>query len=150
MQCDSCEIKNLIYRYADAIDRGDLDGVAAMFEHGKIVAMDASGGQADVVGAQAVGAMYRAFTRLYEDDGSPHTLHMTSNVIVSVVEDGATATASSYAVVFQAVSDLPLQPIIGVRYRDCFDRSDQGWRFSERNIESHLLGDLSKHLLQAI
>jgi hypothetical protein len=150
MSCDSCEIKNLIYQYADHIDRGDLDEVAAMFALGKIVAAGADGRETDVVGAQAVGAMYRVFTRLYEDDGTPHTLHMTTNVVVNVDAAGVSASARSYAVVFQCVDDLPLQPIIGVRYHDRFEKSEQGWYFSERKIDSHLFGDLSKHLLQSV
>jgi hypothetical protein len=75
--------------------------------------------------------------------------------MVDVAADGATATAQSYAVVFQAVDDFPLQPIIGVRYYDTFAndtlaKSAGGWRFTERKIESHLFGDLSRHLLQPV
>jgi len=150
MQCDSCDIKNLIYQYADYIDRGDLDSVAAMFSDGKIIAAGADGEAADIVGAEAVHALYSGFTRLYPDDGSPHTLHMTTNVITEVQPGATSASASSYAVVFQSVEDFPLQPVIGVRYYDKFARSEQGWRFAERKIESRLLGDLSRHLLQPL
>lgn len=52
--------------------------------------------------------------------------------------------------VFQAVDDFPLQPIIGVRYYDKFAKSDDGWLFTERRMDSHLFGDLSRHLLQEI
>jgi len=148
MQCDACEIKNVIYTYADYLDRGDLDSVAAMFSHGRILAVDGEGKESAVIGAQAVDAMYRNFTRLYEDNGTPHTKHMTTNVIVELEDDGLGASARSYAVVFQAVDDFPLQPIIGVRYYDRFEKEEGQWRFSERRIESHLFGDLSRHLLQ--
>ena len=150
MQCDICAIKNVIYQYADHLDRGDLRGVAAMFKHGRIIAGDANGDEAQVVGEEAVYAMYQSFTRLYSDNGTPHTRHMTSNVMVDVDPGGETASAQAYAVVFQALEDFPLQPIIGVRYYDKFEKSGQGWRFTERRIDSDLLGDLSKHLLQAI
>jgi ketosteroid isomerase-like protein len=150
MQCDSCDIKNVIYQYADYLDRGDLRRVAAMFSHGKIIALDAQGKETDVVGEEAVYAMYQAFTRLYEDNGSPHTKHMTSNIMVDVAPGGAVATAQAYAVVFQSVGDFPLQPIIGVRYYDTFEKTVRGWRFTERKIESDLFGDLSKHLLQPL
>ncbi len=83
-------------------------------------------------------------------DGSPHTMHMTSNVMVDVDEAGATASSRAYAVVFQAVDDFPLQPIIGVRYYDEFTKIEDGWHFTERQIDSHLFGDLSRHLLQKI
>ena len=148
MQCDSCDIKNLIYQYADYLDRGDLLSVAALFDGGRLVAVMEGGAESEIVGEQAVHDMYRSFTRLYEDNGTPHTLHMTTNVIVEVEEGGLTASARSYAVVFQAVDDFPLQPIIGVRYYDRFSKNSGSWTFSERKIESHLMGDLSQHLLQ--
>ena len=150
MSCDSCEIKNIIYRYADLIDRGDLRAVAAMFSRGKIIAVDGQGQQTEIVGEDAIYGMYSSFTRLYQDNGSPHTKHMTTNVMVDVDEAGDTASSQAYAVVFQAVDDFPLQPIIGVRYYDKFARSEDGWHFTERRIESHLFGDLSRHLLQEV
>lgn len=150
MQCDSCDIKSVIYQYADFLDRGDLRGVAAMFSHGKIVARDAQGKEVDIVGEEAVYELYQTFTRLYEDKGTPHTKHMTSNVMVAIDPGGDRATAQAYAVVFQSLEDFPLQPIIGVRYYDKFEKVEQGWRFIERKIDSDLFGDLSKHLLQPI
>lgn len=148
MQCDSCDIKKQIYRYADFLDRGDLASVAALFEGGRLIALMEGGTESEIVGEQAIHNMYRSFTRLYADNGTPHTLHMTSNIMVEVEEGGLIASARSYAVVFQAVDDLPLQPIIGVRYYDKFSKTSGSWAFSERKIESYLIGDLSRHLLQ--
>jgi hypothetical protein len=150
MPCDSCEIKNVIYRYADLIDRGNLRAVAAMFSQGKIVAVDGDGQRSEIVGEEAVYGMYTSFTRLYQDNGSPHTKHMTTNVIVDIDKAGNTASSQAYTVVFQAVDDFPLQPIIGVRYYDKFAKSEDGWHFTERQMDSHLYGDLSRHLLQEI
>ena len=39
VSCDTCAIKNLVYQYAHHIDSGDLEGVAAMFSEGKILAV---------------------------------------------------------------------------------------------------------------
>ena len=148
MHCDSCDIKALIYRYAQYIDNGDLEGAAALFANGKLVATDAEGRAVDIVGAAAVRALYQSYTRLYDDDGTPHTLHMTTNVLVDVAEVETSASASSYAMVFQALPNFPLQPIIGVRYRDQFVKSGKQWQFAERRIETYLHGDLSRHLLR--
>ena len=150
MQCDSCLIKNLIYRYADHIDRGDLRGAAAMFRRGKIIATGADGLEHELAGEDAVYATYSAFTRLYQDSGTPHTQHMTTNVMIDVADDGKSATGQAYAIVFQAVEDFSLQPIIGVRYEDRFEKSAKGWIFSERKIVSLLPGDVSRHLLQSV
>jgi len=148
MNCDSCDIKALIYRYAQYIDAGDLEGAAALFANGKLVGADAEGRDVEIVGAAAVRALYQSYTRLYEDDGTPHTLHMTSNVVVDMTEGTTMASASSYAVVFQALQNFPLQPIIGVRYYDRFVKLSSEWQFAERRIETYLHGDLSRHLLR--
>ena len=148
MECHSCTIKNLIYRYAHHIDSGDLESVAAMFDRGKVVAMNEEGAAAEIPGAAAVLALYRAFTRIYDDDHTPHTLHMTTNVVVDVAPGEESATASSYAMVFQALADFPLQPVIGVRYYDRFSRAGGTWHFAERRIDMRLAGDLSHHLLR--
>lgn len=148
MQCDICLIKNLVYRYADLVDRGDFPAVAALLADATILTGAPGSDGAEVVGVDVVEAMYRSFARLYEDDGTPHTLHVTTNVMVDLDADGSGAGARSYAVVFQALDDFPLQPIIGVRYYDRFLNTGEEWRFAERRIESRLAGDLSRHLLQ--
>lgn len=148
MTCACCAIKNLIYQYAHHIDNGDLESVAAMFDDGCIVAVDAGGRETRIAGAPAVLALYRGFTRIYADNHTPHTLHLTSNVVVEVEEGGDVAGARSCAVVFQALTDFPLQPIIGVTYCDRFARTDGRWHFTRRRIETRLPGDLGRHLLR--
>jgi len=150
MQCDDCAIKNLIYRYAELIDRGELREVATLFRRGRVVTTDGSGREQVATGEEAVYRMYAAFTRLYPPAGTPLCMHMTSNVAVEVEADGGNATASCYAVVFQAAQQFPLQPVIGVRYRDRFEKTEGGWHFSERRLEPILYGDLSRHLLQPV
>ena len=150
IQCDACAIRQLIYQYADHIDRGDLRAVAAMFSHGRITALDGEGRENQFVGEEAVYGLMSAFTRLYPDDGTPHTKHMTTNVMVELEAGGRTAVSQAYCIVFQALPDFPLQPVIGVRYQDRFEKMENGWRFSQRRIEMDLLGDLSRHLLQAV
>ncbi len=148
MNCDCCAIKNLIYQYAHHIDNGDLDSVAAMFDAGRIIAVDAQGRETGIEGRAAVLALYQSFTRIYADNNTPHTVHMTTNVVVEVEDAGSRASATSSAVVFQAVEEFPLQPIIAVRYRDTFTRGSAGWRFEQRRIDTRLTGDLSRHLLR--
>jgi 3-phenylpropionate/cinnamic acid dioxygenase small subunit len=137
-------IENLLYRYAELIDAGDLEGVARLFEHGEILAPAAQRG---VRGYDAVLALYRNATRIYPDNGTPHTRHLTTNAIIEVDEDAGRASARSYFTVLQAVEGLPLQAIIAGRYHDVFERRDGGWHFLQRRMLPDLLGDLSRHLL---
>jgi 3-phenylpropionate/cinnamic acid dioxygenase small subunit len=134
------EIAALLYRYADLLDQGDLDGVAALFE-------DASWGSGTrterMRGTQQVRRMYDGVI-LYED-GTPRTKHVITNVVIEH-EDGAThATARSYFTVLQA-HDGVLQPVIAGRYHDRFDNVGGEWRFAERIIHPDLQGDLSHHM----
>ena len=133
-------IENLIARYAERIDSGDFTGVGAMFD-------DASfGGEEGAVhGSEAVERLFRSMVRVY-DDGTPRTKHVTTNVQVELDPDGVTATARSYVTVFQALPDLPLQPIVAGRYRDRFAVVDGTWRFVERRFATDLVGDVSRHL----
>jgi 3-phenylpropionate/cinnamic acid dioxygenase small subunit len=135
------EIERLIFHYAERIDAGDFEGVADLLANAVV---KASGGVvAD--GRAAVLRMYEASTRRYED-GTPHTKHVTTNVIVEIDASGA-AIARSYFTVLQSLPDFPLQVIIAGRYHDRFALKAGEWRFTERDIIVDLHGDLSRHLL---
>lgn len=137
------QIENLIYRYAELIDDGDLDGVAALLERARFIGPD---GSVQAEGRDAIRAVYAGFTRLY-DDGTPLTQHVTTNVQVMVEGDNASARACF--TVLQASETLPLQPIMAGRYVDTFACDEQGWHFTTRQIIPRLYGDLSQHLLAA-
>lgn len=139
-------IENLIHTYAERIDAGDLEGVADLFEHGRVLASPDAPPEQAVVGRERVLALYRGAARIY-DDGSPHTKHVTTNSVIEVDDGASAASARSYYTVFQQVDDLPLQPIISGRYRDTFRCIEGRWWFDTRVIIVDLVGDLSHHLL---
>ncbi|GJF12492.1 hypothetical protein NGTWS0302_01960 [Mycolicibacterium cyprinidarum] len=139
------EIENLIYSYAERIDSGDLDGVAALFAHGRICGMEDGPPEAIFEGATRVRQMYEMATRLH-DDGTPKTKHFTTNVQLRVDEETGTACGSAYYCVTQATPDLPLQVIVTGRYRDTFHRIDGAWWFDTRIMFVDQVGDTSHHL----
>lgn len=139
------EIENLLYAYAERIDAGDLEGVAALFEHGSIASAPEAPVEKVARGRDAVLELYQGSTRLYED-GTPRTKHVTTNAIIEV-ENNDRASARSCYTVFQQLDDFPLQPIIAGRYQDSFHRMDGRWWFERRTMFVDLLGDLSRHLL---
>ena len=144
MPTDDVEtIRALIHEYAERIDTGDLDGLAALFTHGT---WSSPGRGTPLRGAEQVRHAYDGVI-LY--DGIPSTKHVISNVTIEVADDGATATARSYFTVLQARPDFPLQPVIAGRYHDRFERADGRWRFADRQIIPDLIGDLSRHLRDA-
>jgi 3-phenylpropionate/cinnamic acid dioxygenase small subunit len=136
-------IEHIVYGYAELIDLGDFDGVAALFAHARYK----GGGPDDpgVKGAAPVLKILETMVRRY-DDGTPRTKHVTTNLVIDTDESEGTATARSYYTVFQQVDDLPLQPIIAGRYHDVFARTDGEWQLAERVIFCDLVGDVSRHL----
>ena len=139
MQSDVEAISTLIMTYAERIDAGDLDGVAALFAH---ATWRVPQSPEPFSGSAAVRRVYDAVI-LY--DGRPCTRHVVTNLVVELRGDDR-AVARSYFTVFQALPDFPLQPIIAGRYHDAFERVNGAWRFADRVILSDLIGDLSRHL----
>ena len=139
------DIENLVYTYAERIDAGDLDGVAALFAHGRICGVEDGPPETVFEGTARVRQMYEMATRLY-DDGTPKTKHFTTNVRIDVDEDAGTARASAYYCVTQATPELPLQVIVTGHYRDTFHRVDGAWWFDSRTMYVDQIGDTSRHL----
>jgi 3-phenylpropionate/cinnamic acid dioxygenase small subunit len=140
------EITNLIYRYAELLDAGDLDGVAGLFAHGRICGVENGPPETVFDGTVRVRRMYEMATRIYEDDGTPKTKHNTSNVQLEINEAEGTACSRSYYCVTQATPELPLQVIVTGHYKDTFHRLDGVWWFDSRTMFVDQVGDVSHHL----
>jgi 3-phenylpropionate/cinnamic acid dioxygenase small subunit len=133
-------ITALVHRYAERLDDGDFEGVAALFAEATYGAADGPVRH----GADAVLAAIRAAVVLH--DGRPRTKHVVTNLTIEIDDQAGTATAQSYFTVLQATATLPLQPILAGRYDDAFRRVDGAWRFSARRIHLDLIGDVSAHV----
>ena len=135
-------ITSLMFRYAECVDRADFDGIAALFEHGRITNEGVEGA---IEGPDAVRKLYLRTNRVH-DDGTTRTRHINANPIVEIDEDAGSATARSVFVVFQQTPALPLQPIVSGRYCDTFVRPTGKWRFDTRHIVVEHVGDVREHL----
>jgi ketosteroid isomerase-like protein len=135
---DADEIVALVHEYAFLLDRGDLDGVAALFEN---AVLRSTRNELVRTGAAEARTIYDPV--IIYDDGTPRTMHQLTNVTVEV--DGDLATARTYFTVLQ-VTNLGLHPILGGEYRDRFARIDGRWQFTERVFDPRLFGDLSGHM----
>jgi 3-phenylpropionate/cinnamic acid dioxygenase small subunit len=136
-------VNTLLMTYAEHVDAGRFDDVAALFEHATYRIERADGTSSESRGA----AQVREFcddTRLYAD-GTPRTRHVITNVIIEL--DGDRAHSRCSVTVFQQTDALPLQPIASGRYIDRFERVGGRWRFTDRLITGFLLGDRSQHVL---
>ncbi len=139
------QIANLLYRYAECIDTGDLAGAAVLFEHARIRV-----GPEDTIDAVRLLEIWKSLIMLHAD-GTPRTKHVTTNPIIEVDEDAGTASCRSYYTVLQQTDEFPLQTIVTGRYHDRFERVDGQWRFSYRDLTLiDMVGDVSHHLTYPI
>ena len=138
-------IIELIGAYAERLDAGDLDEVAALFDQGTF--RSTRGGE-PLVGRDAVRRQYDPV--LLYDDATPRTKHVLANieVVVGDVIDGEAITATSRCTfaVFQQANGSDLRAILAGRYHDRFECDDDGWHFVERVVHPDLIGDLSLHM----
>jgi 3-phenylpropionate/cinnamic acid dioxygenase small subunit len=138
---DRGQIENLLARYCELFDSGDLDGYVALFEDATVSnQFESNNGPAELK------AFFERNCHFY--DGQPHTRHVTTNIYVEIADDGQTAVSRSYVTVFQALEDFPLQPVFIGQYQDQLVKRDGQWRFKSRNCEPYLAGDLSRHARQ--
>ena len=138
------QITNLLYRYAECIDTGDLTGAAALFEHARIRV-----GAEGTIDAARLLAIWKSLIVLHPD-GTPRTKHVTTSPIIEV-DDADTASCRSYYTVLQQTDGLPLQTIVAGRYHDRFERVEGQWRFSYRDLTLiDMVGDVSHHLTYPI
>lgn len=139
------QITNLLYRYAECIDGGDLEAAAELFGQARIRV-----GAEETIDAAQLLKIWKSLIVLH-DDGTPRTKHVTTNPIIDVDEEAGTASCRSYYTVLQQTDEFPLQTIVTGRYHDRFERAGGQWRFSYRDLTLiDMLGDVSHHLAYPI
>ncbi|UOQ51747.1 nuclear transport factor 2 family protein [Hymenobacter cellulosivorans] len=136
------EITNLLYRYNELIDSGDLAGAVGLFQHAQLKLVTSP----ELQGYEACLALLQRVVILYAD-GTPKTKHIVTNPIIDIDEAAGTASSRSQYTVFQATDELPLQVIAGGRYHDRFEYVEGQWRFAYRDYTLFdLRGNTSQHL----
>ena len=147
------EIEKLIYGYAEALDDGDLLRLRELFAQAEVTPQPGF----VLSGGEAIAEMFATHTIFYDANGpadpwapgtKPHTRHVVTNLVIDVADGGASATAKSYVIVFQARPDFALQPVFRNRYRDRFVCAHGRWRFAAREMlhDEFGAGDTSRHL----
>jgi 3-phenylpropionate/cinnamic acid dioxygenase small subunit len=134
------EITALVYRYAELLDGGDLEGVVRLFD-GATWRSAATGEVRQT--PEEVRAVYDRVI-LYE--GTPRTRHLMTNLSIEFDDGGDAASGRCYFTVLQGVvSTEPIQTILAGRYHDRYRRTPEGWRFADRLFIIDLIGDQSRH-----
>jgi ketosteroid isomerase-like protein len=131
----------LLARYAERMDAGDFAGVGELLADAVVTDAD---GNVVATGAAQVQALYEATTRRF-DDGTPHSAHVITNVIVDAAPDDELEVRSRFTVL-QGTERLGLQPVVVGRYVDHLRRIDGEWRFVRRRMVPERWGDVGDHL----
>ncbi len=140
MSNSATEIANLLYRYAELMDSGELEAVAALFDSATIKSQGA------LLDSQGLLEQWQQWVKIHPN-GTPLTKHVITNPIIEVNEEADAATCRSYYTVLQATDTLPLQVVAAGRYHDEFERVAGLWRFRYRDYSLFdLKGDLRDHL----
>jgi hypothetical protein len=134
-------ITALVYRYAELLDSGDIEGVVGLFTDAEWRS-DSTGEVRR--GHDQIKAVYDRVI-LY-DDGTPKTRHLMTNLIIDLVDGADVATGRSYFTVLQGIdAGAPIETILAGRYHDRYRRASNGWQFAERVFIVDLVGDQSRH-----
>jgi ketosteroid isomerase-like protein len=134
-------ITTLVYRYAELLDSGDIEGVVELFADADWRS-DSTGEVRR--GHDQIKAVYDRVI-LY-DDGTPKTRHLMTNLIIDVADGADVATGRSCYTVLQGIdAGAPIQTILAGRYHDQYRRTSDGWQFAERVFIVDLVGDQSRH-----
>jgi 3-phenylpropionate/cinnamic acid dioxygenase small subunit len=138
---DLGEITALVHSYALLLDDGDMDAVAALFEHATWRSEPA--GQV-LRGVEQIRPVYE---QLKTEEGSPRTKHLLTNLTVDVEAGASTASAHCYWTVLQNIEDgRAIEIMLSGQYTDRFEKIDGVWRFADRLITVDLAGDPTGHV----
>lgn len=124
-ESDAEQIRDLYARYSFAYDGGRAEEYAALFTEDGV--FEVVGGP-DVQGRVALAGMVSAAAAR-----PARTLHMVSNVLVTVTGDSATGQAY---VQLLALVDGALRVVTVGTYDDTFVRTATGWQLTRRRFEA--------------
>ena len=143
--------EDIIQRYAEGIDMGDIETVGALFARGEIVMPDGTA----LRGTTEVYEHYANLIIFYDGDSNvvpyergactPRTRHITTNLICEFNNAVNQVDVRSCFSVYQNLNEKN-EIVAGGRYVDRFELDLQGWHITRREIFLDHPGDMSRHL----
>jgi ketosteroid isomerase-like protein len=133
---DVDQIARLVHAYARLLDRGDVDGVSALFEHSTWRTLPAG---TILQGSAEVRPVYERLLA----DGVGSTRHLLTNLAVDVDPGGTAACSHCYWTVLAATPGRPLAITLSGQYTDAFEKVDGAWRFVDRLITTDMTASTS-------
>ena len=120
---DTDELRNLLQRYARAVDDRDLDALRAVFHP-----------DATIEGFRGAQTLDEWLAAMAEPRTFPTSMHCIGDPLIELGADADHATLDSYAVVYQLGDTAAGQDdlTLGMQYRDAVERVDGVWRIRHR------------------
>ncbi len=147
--------QDIMMRYAEGIDTGDIESVGALFAKGEMVMPDGT----ILVGPAEVTEHFSNLIIFYDVDGNvvpyqrgqctPRTRHVISNLRFDFNNAANRVDVHSYVTVYQTI-DGRNEIIVGGRYVDDYGLDLQGWHLVRRELFLDNPGDMSHHLKSAL
>jgi 3-phenylpropionate/cinnamic acid dioxygenase small subunit len=149
------QIRNLLSRYAEAVDEGRFELLDEIFAHATVRTALGANEPGSATPGKSVSQLFRDGIVLYAD-GTPRTRHLITNTIIDVDESAGRATARSYNTTLQQVPGRGIEVIATAKYDDSFEHVDGKWRFSDRvirhssidGIHRDFIGDMNHHIVK--
>ena len=128
---DRFEIQDLLYHYADLIDRKQFEALRAVFTADAHVDYSAFGGSVGTL-EQTIAFLTSAVT----DDSIPNSQHLNANIQVELAGDAARGRVMCFNPMEMALPDGGTRTyFLGLWYLDEYRRTHDGWRIARREEE---------------
>jgi SnoaL-like domain len=117
------DLRALLQRYARAIDRRDLDGLAGLFRP-----------DATIVGARGTQSVEEWLDTMRAPRAFPISMHVLGDPLVELVDGGTRARLDTYAVVYQLSESGSGNPdlTLGINYLDQAALDQGRWSITRR------------------
>ena len=124
---DRFEIQDLLFHYADLIDRKEFDRlVTEVFTEDAHIDYSAVGG--DVGGPEKIVEFLKATLGTI----APNYQHLNANIQIRVDGDRATGRVMCFNPMEMDLGEAPHTFLLGLWYVDAYERTDAGWRIARR------------------
>jgi 3-phenylpropionate/cinnamic acid dioxygenase small subunit len=128
---DRFEIQDLVFHYADLVDKQDIDALRDVFTGDAHIDYSAMGGSVGNVEETLAFLRASLTSELF-----PNTQHLNANVQVELDGDQARGRVMCFNPMEMAMSDGGTQTFfLGLWYADEYRRTENGWRISRRAEE---------------
>jgi hypothetical protein len=123
-------LRDVVDRYADAVDRRDADALVALFTDEGVLRVQADGGplENEWTGPEVVRSLdvIAGFNRTFH--------HVGGCVFEAIGEDRAAGRVQCLAHHYERTGNGPVDLVMMIRYHDIYVQRAPGWQIAERRV----------------